>query len=57
LPDLIDPPLTSVVQPTYEMGEKVAELILQQINDNSPADHQPYILSGKLNIRASSVKK
>jgi len=53
---LIDPPLTSVIQPTYEMGEKVAELILQQIDGTTPADNQPYILSGKLNIRASSIK-
>jgi LacI family transcriptional regulator len=54
--DLIDPPLTSVVQPTFEMGRKVAELILQKIEDTLPDGDQTYMLSGKLNIRASSLK-
>lgn len=53
---LIDPPLTSVVQPTYEMGRKVAELIIQKIEDKLSDGNQTYVLNGKLNIRASSVK-
>jgi LacI family transcriptional regulator len=55
--DLIDPPLTSVIQPTYKMGEKVAELIIKQIEGKTTIDSQTYILSGKLNIRTSSIKK
>ena len=54
--DLIDPPLTSVVQPTFEMGKKVAGLMLQQINNKAALDNQTYTLSGKLNVRASSLK-
>jgi LacI family transcriptional regulator len=54
--ELIDPPLTSVVQPTFEMGRKVAELIIQKIEDKLPDGDQTYMLSGKLNIRASSLK-
>jgi LacI family transcriptional regulator len=55
--DLIDPPLTSVIQPTYKMGEKVAELIIKQIEGKTTIESQTYILSGKLNIRTSSIKK
>ncbi|MDG2357400.1 MAG: LacI family DNA-binding transcriptional regulator [Polaribacter sp.] len=54
--ELISPKLTSVKQPTYEMGRKAAELLLKNLNDeNSPTE--TIILNGELNIRESSIKK
>lgn len=53
--ELISPKLTSVKQPTYEMGRKAAELLLKNLNDeNSPTE--TIILNGDLNIRESSIK-
>lgn len=46
--------LTSVFQPTIEIGRKAAELLLKQINDyNSPVE--TIILDAKLNIRNSTL--
>ncbi|SFS96653.1 transcriptional regulator, LacI family [Porphyromonadaceae bacterium NLAE-zl-C104] len=46
--------LTSVFQPTFEIGKKAAELLLKQIKDyNAPVE--TVILDAKLNIRNSSL--
>lgn len=52
---LIDPPLTSVEQPTFEMGETVARLLLEQINQTPPPEPETVCLLAKLNIRKSSI--
>lgn len=50
------PKLSSVKQPTYKIGKKAAELLLKRLkNENAPTE--TVILNGKLNIRASSIKK
>lgn len=55
--DLIDPPLTSVSQPTLDIGRESAKLLIEQIeNTNGPFLPQTIILNGQLNIRESSVK-
>ena len=54
--DLLDPPLTSVAQPTFEMGQIAAKLLLDQINSNNTFVPQTIVLNGRLNIRESSVK-
>jgi DNA-binding LacI/PurR family transcriptional regulator len=56
LSSLIDPPLSSVVQPTHQMGEVAAELLLKQIESNSFNIPETVVLSGSLKIRESSVK-
>jgi LacI family transcriptional regulator len=52
---LVDPPLTSVLQPTHQMGKIAAELLLKQLESNTFNIPETVILSGKLNIRESSV--
>ena len=55
--DLIDPPLTSVSQPTLDIGREAAKLLIEQIeNKNTPYIPQTITLNGQLNIRESSVK-
>ena len=54
--DLLDPPLTSVAQPTFEMGQIAANLMLDQINSTNTFVPQTIVLNGRLNIRESSVK-
>jgi len=55
--ELVHPPLTSVIQPTHQMGEVAAELLLKQIESNSFSIPETVVLSGRLNIRESSVRK
>ncbi|MDP2338981.1 MAG: LacI family DNA-binding transcriptional regulator [Bacteroidota bacterium] len=56
LAELIDPPLTSVAQPTHEIGKTAARLLLEQIESNGIFVPQTVILNGRLNIRESSMK-
>jgi len=53
--ELVDPPLTSVRQPAYEMGEIAANLLLKQIESEIPTPEK-VILNGILNVRESSRK-
>lgn len=49
------PSLTSVKQPTFEIGETTAQLIIEQIESKEKFFPQTIILNGRLNIRESSV--
>jgi LacI family transcriptional regulator len=54
---IIDPPLTSVAQPSQEMGQLATQLLLQEIQANKqdiPFAHQNIILPTELMIRPSS---
>jgi LacI family transcriptional regulator len=51
----IEPPLTSILQPTFEIGETAARLLLEQINQNPPPEPETVILMAKMNIRKSSI--
>lgn len=54
--ELIDPPLTSVTQPTHEIGRTAAHLLLEQIESKGIFVPQTVILNGRLNVRESSMK-
>lgn len=56
---IIEPNLTSVEQPTYEMGRAAAELLLEQIRNMSEESilRKSIILEAKLNVRESSARK
>jgi DNA-binding LacI/PurR family transcriptional regulator len=56
LAELIDPPLTSVAQPTKEIGRTAAQLLLEQIEAKGIIVPQTVILNGRLNVRESSMK-
>jgi len=56
LSSLIDPPLTSVEQPTNEIGRTAAMLLLEQIESKGIFVPQTVILNGRLNVRGSSMK-
>jgi len=53
--DIVDPALTSVSQPTFEIGRTAAELLLKQISSEGFAAPKTVVLDGKLNVRASST--
>lgn len=53
--ELITPRLSSVTQPTFEMGVKTAELLLKQIKNNLN-EPETIILNGEVNIRESSSR-
>jgi len=52
----VDPPLTSVAQPTLEIGRTAAKLLIAQIENQGIHIPQTITLSGKLNIRSSSMR-
>lgn len=52
---LMVPAITTVEQPTYELGQTAAELLLKRIKDNQ-GSRQKIVLSTKLNLRESSTR-
>ena len=55
--EIIEPPLSSVIQPTFEMGHKAANILLEHIESENKKEPETIFLEGKLSARASSVKK
>ncbi len=53
---IIEPNLTSVEQPTFEMGKAAAELLLEQMKTNCKIAQRTISLEAKLNIRESSQR-
>lgn len=54
---LLDPPLSSIAQPAFEMGRQAAELLLELIeNKNTPASYETRVLKTTLMGRESSLK-
>jgi LacI family transcriptional regulator len=59
---LLDPPLTSVDQPGFEMGQEAAKLLIRQIelktkNNDFELQAETKILKTRLVVRDSSLKK
>ena len=50
------PKLSSVKQPTFEMGQKSAEILLKLINEEKVTE-ETVVLNGSLNVRQSSIKQ
>jgi LacI family transcriptional regulator len=51
------PALTSIRQPTFEIGQISAELLIEQIeNPSATVEHKTIQLGTTLDIRASSLK-
>ena len=54
---LLDPPLSSVAQPSFELGRQAAELLLDLIKGKStPESFETRVLKTTLSIRKSSLK-
>ena len=53
--DLVQPAITLISQPTYEMGRAAAELLLQRIANPARSTRQ-VILKGQLVVRGSSMR-
>jgi len=54
--ELVEPQLTSVAQPTFDIGRTAARLLLEQIESKGKFTPQTIVLNGRLNVRESSVK-
>lgn len=52
----VEPELSTVKQPTHDMGRTVARLLLHQIKDNHRTP-QSVVMEGKLKIKGSSVRE
>ncbi len=57
LSEMVDPTLSSVLQPGYDMGVKATQLLLDRINGNNIEDIQTLKLDTALRIRRSSNRK
>ncbi|UII75346.1 LacI family transcriptional regulator [Flagellimonas sp. HMM57] len=53
--ELVTPPLSSVKQPTFEMGRRAAELLLELMKHKSQKT-KTIVLNGELKIRRSSTR-
>jgi LacI family transcriptional regulator len=53
---IIDPPLTSVLQPALEIGREAAKILIDQIENQSTFKPKTIVLNGQLNIRESSIR-
>ncbi len=54
---LVEPGLTSISQPGYEIGQQAAQLILEEINSKEKGKSQIKILDTELIVRGSSTRK
>lgn len=57
---LVEPAVSSVAQPGYEIGRRASELLLreiQQLRNDEPITHQHLSLEATLKVRASSVRQ
>ncbi|WP_296621721.1 LacI family DNA-binding transcriptional regulator [Marivirga sp.] len=57
---IVDPPLSSVSQPDFEMGRKAIELITKEIQlkrDNKPVKYETHIMETSLVLRESTLGK
>ncbi|QGY39263.1 substrate-binding domain-containing protein [Pseudodesulfovibrio cashew] len=55
---LIDPPLTTVFQPAFEMGRTAAMLLMKQFDeDRDTIDPETVILATELRVRGSSLRR
>ncbi|MCA1570125.1 MAG: LacI family transcriptional regulator [Chloroflexi bacterium] len=52
--ELLDPPLTVVQQPTYQLGARAAELLIRRLDDPS-APVQEILLAARLVVRGSTA--
>lgn len=54
---VVDPPLTSIHQPGYEMGQVATRLLLQEIEhkEDGNFEHQQIVLPAALVVRGSSI--
>jgi len=52
--ELLDPPLTVVQQPTYQLGARAAELLIRRLEDPA-APVQEILLAGRLVVRGSTA--
>jgi len=50
--DITEPPITSIVQPVDELGDRAVEILLQNLNGET-SDNRRVILDNKLEIRKS----
>ncbi len=58
LTELLDPPLTIIKQPAFEMGELATTLLFQLIESKRPVtDFEKKILTTELIVRGSATKK
>ncbi|MGM0580386.1 MAG: LacI family DNA-binding transcriptional regulator [Bacteroidota bacterium] len=57
---VVDPPLSSVSQPDYEMGKKAVELVTSEIQlsrENKPVKYDTYTMETSLVLRESTIGK
>jgi DNA-binding LacI/PurR family transcriptional regulator len=52
--ELVDPPLTTVDQPSYELGKKAAEVLLDQITGRNGIRPRTEVLKTRLIVRGST---
>lgn len=56
--EVVTPSISTIRQPGFEMGQKAAELIIEQIKQrNKPTEFQEIVMPTELIVRQSSIKR
>jgi LacI family transcriptional regulator len=53
---IVDPELTSVMHPTFEMGQEAARLVINQLESKIPGTPRQVVMKTTLVVRESSLK-
>jgi LacI family transcriptional regulator/LacI family repressor for deo operon, udp, cdd, tsx, nupC, and nupG len=57
LASLMDPPISAITQPSFEMGQQATSLLLDLIESkNAPSQYETRVLQSNLMIQKSSLK-
>jgi len=51
---VVTPPLTMVAEPTFEVGERAAEMLIERVEGYGPATPRVEVLKPTLVVRGSS---
>ncbi len=51
--DLVDPPITSIIQPVTDIGNLALEILMKKIEGNAPKTSNKRVLDVKLEVRKS----
>jgi DNA-binding LacI/PurR family transcriptional regulator len=54
---VVEPTLTSIIHPTFEMGQESARLVIDHIESETPHSPRQVVMRTKLVVRESSMRK
>jgi len=57
LASYLNPPLTTIAQPKYELGRMAAQLVIQRITRSGSREKREIVLESRLVVRGSTLRR